>query len=136
MHRLVFLTLLTLILTTPTHAQRDYSKVQITSTKLSDTVYMLVGRGGNIGASIGEDGVMIIDDQFAPLAEKIQAKLDELGGAGAPSFVLNTHHHGDHTGGNAIFGRDGVILAHDNVRKRYWSVVWTINRCPGRRCQR
>jgi cyclase len=98
-------------------AQRDYSKVQIKPTKLTDRVYMLEGSGGNIGVSIGEDGVLIIDDQFAPLADKIKAALGELGGAD-PAFILNTHHHGDHTGGNPVFGETGVIVAHENVRKR------------------
>lgn len=97
--------------------QRDFSKVEIRSTKLSDTLYMLEGSGGNIAASIGEDGVLIVDDQFAPLADKIKAAIGELGGT-TPAFVLNTHHHGDHTGGNAIFGEDAVIVTHDNVRKR------------------
>ena len=83
-------------------AQRDLSGVEIKATKLSDHVYMLEGRGGNIGVSVGKDGVLIIDDQFAPLAGKIRAVIGELGGA-EPTFILNTHHHGDHTGGNAIF---------------------------------
>ncbi len=98
-------------------AQRDYSKVQIKSTKLSDHIYMFEGRGGNIGVSIGEDGVLIIDDQFAPLSDKIKAAIGKLGGSD-PAFILNTHHHGDHTGGNLNFGNMGVIIAHDNVRKR------------------
>ncbi len=98
-------------------AQRDLSGVEIKATKLSDHVYMLEGRGGNIGVSVGKDGVLIIDDQFAPLAEKIRAVIGELGGAD-PTFILNTHHHGDHTGGNASFGKKGVIVAHRNVRNR------------------
>lgn len=98
-------------------AQRDMSQVQIKPTKLSDAIYMFEGSGGNIGVSIGEDGVLIIDDQFAPLAKKIQTAIDELGGS-KPAFILNTHHHGDHTGGNAAFGEHGVIIAHQNVRNR------------------
>ena len=98
-------------------AQRDLSGVEIKATKLSDHVYMLEGRGGNIGVSVGKNGVLIIDDQFAPLAEKIRAVIGELGGAN-PTFILNTHHHGDHTGGNASFGKEGVIVAHRNVRNR------------------
>jgi len=78
---------------------------------------MLEGSGGNIGVSVGEDGVLIIDEQFAPLADKIKAALGELGGSD-PAFILNTHHHGDHTGGNPVFGETGVIVAHENVRKR------------------
>ncbi len=98
-------------------AQRDYSAVEIKATRLTDRVYMLEGSGGNIGVSVGADGVLIVDDQFAPLAGKIRAAIGELGG-GDPSFVLNTHHHGDHTGGNAHFGEKGVIVAHRNVRNR------------------
>ncbi len=98
-------------------AQRDFSAVEINATQLTDRVYMLEGSGGNIGVSVGADGVLIIDDQFAPLAEKIRAAIGELGG-GDPTFILNTHYHGDHTGGNAHFGGKGVIVAHRNVRTR------------------
>ena len=94
------------VLANVTTAQRDYSQIQIKPTKLADHVYMLEGSGGNIGVSIGEDGVLIIDDQFAPLADKIKAAIAALGGTD-PAFILNTHHHGDHTGGNAIFGEKG-----------------------------
>ena len=75
------------------------------------------GAGGNIGVSVGTDGVLIVDDQFAPLAEKIRAAVRELN-PGPLRFVLNTHFHGDHTGSNAAFGRESTIIAHDNVRKR------------------
>ncbi len=98
-------------------AQRDYSAVEIKATRLTDRVYMLEGSGGNIGVSVGADGVLIVDDQFAPLAGKIRAAIGELGG-GDPTFILNTHFHGDHTGGNAHFGGKGVIVAHRNVRNR------------------
>jgi glyoxylase-like metal-dependent hydrolase (beta-lactamase superfamily II) len=101
----------------PAAAQQDFSKVEVTATHVAGKVSMLVGRGGNIGASIGEDGTLIVDDQFGPLAEKIRAELASSGG-GAPSFVINTHFHGDHTGGNALFGKDGTIVAHENVRRR------------------
>jgi glyoxylase-like metal-dependent hydrolase (beta-lactamase superfamily II) len=98
----------------------DYSKVQIKATKVSGNIYMLEGAGGNIGASIGEDGIVIVDDQFAPLAEKIQASLKSLGITDKPvRFVINTHYHGDHTGGNALFSNAGsTVIAQDNVRKR------------------
>ena len=101
----------------PIHAQRDFSDVKIEPIKLTETIYMLKGSGGNIGASVGEDGTLIIDDQFAPLAEKIQTALNTLGGK-KPAFILNTHWHGDHTGGNKVFGETGTIVAHTNVRKR------------------
>lgn len=97
--------------------QIDYSKVEIKATKISGNVYMLEGAGGNIGVSVGEDGILIVDDQFAPLADKIKAALKQLG-EGKLKFVLNTHWHGDHTGGNPVFGPDAPIIAHDNVRKR------------------
>lgn len=97
--------------------QRDFSAVQIKATKVAGNVYMLEGSGGNIGVSAGEDGILIVDDQFAPLADKIRAALKQIN-PGALRFVLNTHFHGDHTGGNAQFGRESTIVAHDNVRKR------------------
>lgn len=78
---------------------------------------MLEGAGGNIGVSVGTDGILIVDDQFAPLADKIRASLKTLG-QGKLRFILNTHWHGDHTGGNAAFGQETTIVAHDNVRKR------------------
>ena len=98
-------------------AQEDYSKVEIKATKVNGNVYMLEGAGGNIGVSVGPDGILIVDDQFAPLAEKIKAALKTLGD-GKLKFILNTHWHGDHTGGNAPLGREAPIIAHDNVRKR------------------
>ena len=100
--------------------EQDFSKVQIKATKVSGNIYMLEGAGGNIAASIGEDGIVIVDDQFAPLAEKIQASLKSLGITDKPvRFVINTHYHGDHTGGNAPFSRAGsTVIAQDNVRKR------------------
>ena len=97
--------------------QRDMSKVEIKSQAVAGSIHMLVGSGGNIGVSVGPDGVLIVDDQFAPLAEKIETALAALD-KGALKFVLNTHWHGDHTGGNAHFGRKGYIIAQDNVRKR------------------
>lgn len=85
--------------------------------KVAGNVYVLYGRGGNIGVSNGADGLMIIDTQFAEVADKIKAELAKLG-SDKPRFVFNTHWHGDHTGGNEIFGKDSIILAHTNVRKR------------------
>jgi cyclase len=100
--------------------QQDFSKVQIKVTKVSGNIYMLEGAGGNIAASIGEDGIVIVDDQYAPLADKIQAALKNLGITDKPvRFVINTHYHGDHTGGNAPFANAGsTVIAQDNVRKR------------------
>jgi glyoxylase-like metal-dependent hydrolase (beta-lactamase superfamily II) len=99
---------------------QDFSKVQIKATKVAGNVYMLEGSGGNIGVSVGSDGILIVDDQYAPLADKIKASLKELG-QGKLKFVINTHWHGDHTGGNAIFAVDSTIVAHTNVRKRMGS---------------
>ena len=98
----------------------DFSKVQIKVTKVSGNIYMLQGEGGNIAASVGDDGIVIVDDQFAPLAEKIQAALKGLGITDKPvRFVINTHYHGDHTGGNVPFANGGsTVIAQDNVRKR------------------
>jgi glyoxylase-like metal-dependent hydrolase (beta-lactamase superfamily II) len=97
--------------------QTDFSKVEIKATKVAGNVHMLEGAGGNIGVSVGDDGILIVDDQFAPLADKIKAALKTLG-EGKLKFVLNTHWHGDHTGGNAIFSREAPVIAHENVRKR------------------
>jgi cyclase len=110
------------LFTQPAGAQQepDFSKVQIKVTKVSGNIYMLEGEGGNIAASVGEDGIVIVDDQFAPLADKIQAALKNLGITDKPvRFVINTHYHGDHTGGNIPFNNAGsTIIAQDNVRKR------------------
>jgi cyclase len=97
--------------------QQDFSKVEVKALKVSGNVYMLLGAGGNIGVSVGGDGILIVDDQFAPLADKIRAALKSLG-EGKLKFVLNTHWHGDHTGSNVVFGPEAPIIAHDNVRKR------------------
>src|SRR5688572_30164006 len=103
------LPLLLLVFATPIHErhrpQTDLSKVQIKATKVAGNVYVLEGAGGNIGVSVGADGILIVDDQFAPLADKIRASLKTLG-QGKLRFILNTHWHGDHTGGNAAFGPD------------------------------
>lgn len=102
------------------NAQTDWSKVEIKATKVSGNLHMLEGAGGNIGVSVGPDGILIVDDQYAPLADKIKAALKQLGD-GKLKFVLNTHWHGDHTGGNAAFGPEAPVIAHNNVRKRMGS---------------
>ena len=102
----------------PAVAQQDYSKVEIKTTKLTDTAYMMTGAGGNLGLSVGEDAVFVIDDQFAPLSEKITAAVAQLTRKPV-RFIVNTHWHFDHTGGNENFANAGaIIVAHDNVRKR------------------
>jgi len=95
----------------------DFSKVQMKVTKVAGNVYILEGAGGNIGASVGDDGIVIVDDQYAPLAEKIQAALKGITDKPV-RFIINTHYHGDHTGGNAYFQKQAPIIAQDNVRKR------------------
>lgn len=99
-------------------AQRDLSSVAITSEEAAPGVHVLYGAGGNIGLHFGEDAVFLIDDQFAPLTDKIIAKVQEVAGSDI-DFVLNTHYHGDHTGGNENLGEAGaLIFGHDNVRTR------------------
>ncbi|AGP79208.1 MBL fold metallo-hydrolase [Alteromonas mediterranea] len=100
-------------------AQDRFADVEVKATAIKGSVHMLTGAGGNIGVSAGEDGVLIIDDQFAPLAEKIAAQLGQLG-SDKPKYVINTHYHGDHTGSNAFFHshKGATILAHENVRVR------------------
>lgn len=94
-----------------------FAAVEIKAQHVSGSVHMLVGAGGNIGVSIGADGTLIIDDQYAPLAEKIIAALEDLGG-NRPKLILNTHYHGDHAGSNPEMGTTGTIISHDNVRVR------------------
>ena len=96
----------------------DFSQVTIKTETLAPGIHMLTGDGGNIGLSAGDDGAFLVDDQFAPLTEKIVAAVKTLTDKPV-RFVINTHWHGDHTGGNENFGRAGaVIVAHENVRKR------------------
>ena len=98
--------------------EQDFSKVEIKVVKVAGSVYMLqAADAGNIAASVGEDGIVIVDDQYAPLADKIRAALKSV--TDKPiRFVINTHYHGDHTGGNALFQKDAPIIAQDNARKR------------------
>jgi len=95
----------------------DYSKIQITNTVVSGNIHVLEGAGGNIGVSAGPDGLLIVDTQFLPLAEKIDAALAKLG-SGELKYVVNTHVHGDHTSGNPYFGKKAKIIAHANLQKR------------------
>jgi glyoxylase-like metal-dependent hydrolase (beta-lactamase superfamily II) len=99
-------------------AAQDFSSVEIRTEPVAPGIHVLFGAGGNIGVSTGPDGTFIIDDQFAPLTPKIQAALAKLSDQPV-RFVLNTHWHGDHTGGNENLGKAGaLIVAHDNVRVR------------------
>jgi glyoxylase-like metal-dependent hydrolase (beta-lactamase superfamily II) len=99
--------------------RQDRSGVVVKTTAVAGSVHLLEGAGGNVGVSIGADGVLMIDDEFADLAPKLQAAIDAAAGKSSPPrYLLNTHFHGDHTGGNAIFGMSATVVAHDNVRKR------------------
>ena len=98
-------------------AQMDFNRIKIKTIHVAGNIYMLKGAGGNIGVSVGSDGILLIDDQFAPLAEKIRNALKELSDEPI-KFLINTHFHGDHTGGNVVFGNEAPIISHTNVRKR------------------
>ena len=103
---------------TALQAQTNYDTIQVRATAVARGVHMLVGAGGNIAVAVGDDAVFIVDDQFAPLTPKIQAAIAALTSKPV-KFVVNTHWHNDHTGGNENFGKAGaMIVAHDNVRKR------------------
>lgn len=103
---------------TPAPPQRDFSKTVIKTTDLGGNTYMLEGEGGNITVAVGSDGIFMVDSQFAPLHDRIKAAIANISKLPI-KFLVNTHFHGDHTGGNALFHKDGaVIVAHLNVRKR------------------
>lgn len=110
-------TLLALSICSFSFSQR-FDDIKITTIPVTNQIYMLKGAGGNIGVSIGDDGVFVIDDQFAPLTDKIQAAIKSLS-KGDIKFLVNTHFHGDHTGGNENMTKLGAtIIAHDNVHQR------------------
>ena len=92
-------------------------EVEVKTTKINGNVYMLQGRGGNIGAIVGTDGILIVDDDYKAVSQKLAEALKALGSE-KPRFIFNTHWHGDHTEGNLFFGKDSTIVAHANVRKR------------------
>jgi cyclase len=116
---LALATMMALVTTSVVQAQDVFEKTNIKVDKLRGSVAMLTGMGGNIGVSAGDDGILIIDDQFAPLAEKIAKALDGMGDKPV-KYLVNTHYHGDHTGSNAYFTevKSSTIFAHDNVRTR------------------
>ena len=113
-----FLLALSFLIISHVRAQQNFDTVKIITTKITDAVYMLQGSGGNIGVLVGKDGVILIDDQFAPLTEKIKKAVSEISDK-AVRFVINTHYHGDHVGGNQNLGGEGaIIVAQENTRKR------------------
>jgi len=114
----LFNLLIILLSTCVLFSQGRFDEVEIKEYKLTDNIYMLEGAGGNVGILMSGDEVLMIDDQFAPLSEKLMAKISDLSG-GKTTRLINTHWHGDHTGGNENFGTEGaMIIAHENVRKR------------------
>ena len=118
MRRIVLFAVVTSLAARPLDAQQDFSNVQIRTERVAPGVYMLVGSGGNIGVSAGEDGVFLIDDQYAPLSDRIVAAIRAISSEPI-RFVFNTHWHQDHTGGNENLGGTGaLIVAHENVRTR------------------
>ena len=115
---LAFCTLALLIISPFASAQGDFDSVEIETTTLADGVFMLTGAGGNMGLCVGEDGAFLIDDQYAPLTEKIKAAIAQVTDQQV-EFVFNTHYHGDHTGGNENLGESGShLVGHANVRRR------------------
>lgn len=99
-------------------SHKKFENVQIKTINVNNGIYMLMGSGGNIGLSVGDDGIFMIDDQFAPLTKKIKTAISKISDKSI-KFMINTHWHFDHTGGNENLGKDGVVLvSHDNVRKR------------------
>ncbi len=119
-HYPIYFFIFSLFLSTA-QAERDFSDIDLKVTQVKGNIYMLEGingfAGGNIGVSVGSDGILIVDDQFAEMSAKIEGALSNLN-PGKLRFILNTHWHGDHTGGNANFSSDVTIIAHNNVRKR------------------
>ena len=113
-----FFTLLFLLLFTGLYSQRNWDAIEIKAEKVADDIYALYGSGGNIGLAVGQDYAYLIDDQFAPLSEKILAAVRKI--TDKPiQFLVNTHWHGDHVGGNENFAKGGaVIVAHEAVRER------------------
>src|ERR1700759_587105 len=96
----------------------DFSKVEIKTTDLGNKTYRLEGQGGNITIAVGTDGIIMVDSQFAPLSDKIKAAIKAISPLPV-KYLINTHFHGDHTGGNANFAKDGaIVVAHDNIRVR------------------
>src|SRR5262245_695694 len=98
--------------------QQDFTKVEVKTTDLGKNTYMLEGAGGNVTVAVGTDGIIMVDAQFAPMHDKLKAAIAKISNQPV-KYLINTHYHGDHTGGNAAFGKEGVtIVAHQNLRTR------------------
>jgi cyclase len=119
--------LMLLVCTTSVFAHGDDShseqtqEVTVKTTNVKGNIYMLQGRGGNVGVSVGTDGILTVDDDYKELSGKLKDALKELGNE-KPRFIFNTHWHGDHTEGNLFFGKDSIIVAHANVRMRLMQI--------------
>ena len=116
----IFLAVVILAMSADGHGDATHYPVRIQefkTTKVTDNIFMLQGGGGNIAALTGPDGILLVDDEYRKMSEKLAAALKELGSA-TPKYILNTHWHGDHTEGNEFFGNESIIIAHANVRKR------------------
>ena len=108
-----------LALAAPLSAQQNFDDVEVTTEELAPGVAALFGAGGNLAVSFGEDGTVLIDDDFPPMSDKIATAIESLGGDPSVEYLINTHWHWDHTGGNENFGNEGAtIFAHENVRVR------------------
>ena len=98
--------------------QQDFSKVEVTTTDLGNKTYLLEGAGGNVTIAVGTDGIIMVDSQFAPMHDKLKASIEKISPLPI-KYLINTHYHGDHTGGNAAFHKDGAtVVAQDNIRVR------------------
>src|SRR6516225_10775651 len=108
----------TTLFVAPAFAQQDFSKVEVKVTDLGNKTYMLEGAGGNVTIAVGTDGIIMVDTQFAPMHDKLKAAIEKISPLPI-KYLINTHYHGDHTGGNAAFHKDGAtIVAQDNIRVR------------------
>src|SRR5579864_19066 len=108
------------IFTAPVFAQgqQDFSKIQVKTTDLGHNTYMLEGAGGNVTLAVGTNGVIMVDAQFAPMHDKLKAAIAAITNQPV-KYLIDTHYHGDHTGGNAAFGKEGAtIVAQENVKER------------------
>lgn len=118
MKRAITFSLAALLLTSTAFGHVNHTgQPNFRTEKVAGSIYALFGSGGNIGLSVGEDGILMIDTQFANVADRVKAEMAKLG-SDKPRFIFNTHWHGDHTGGNEPFGATSLIIAHENVRKR------------------
>lgn len=127
----IFIIIISIFTFKSVFADGDFSKEVMKATPLTSSLYMLEGAGGNITALIGAEGVLLVDDDFAPMAKKLEAKLKELGG-NSPRFIVNTHFHYDHTGGNEVFGKTATIISSIAVRNRLLTkqILWKKEHLP------